>query len=313
MMLAIFPTVSSWQSAGGRSAVLSRPACRVSAPVVALDYDSFHAVTTLIAEVADKPGKLDTAKAFNDFVAGTKPLVDAAVPEIQKAANAALPEIQKGVEEAKPVLAKTASELTPVLEQGAAIVGPVLKDGLFAAGTALGQVAVIAGKAGAELAVSAANSAVVEGSKALNDAAASNAAALPGDKKLLVDSVRRRSSPHAPHPCPDPREARPCSANAAGMPNAPGSLNAVCAGGLDARRGCQGGHAGCRGGHQNRDAVRAGGRRRSRQGRQQVRCPPSPRSLRSRPSLFSPTSAPHRGASHTPRLAGLPATRSATC
>ena len=71
MMLAIFPTVSSWQSAGGRSAVLSRPACRVSAPVVALDYDSFHSVTTLIADaVAAKPAKLDTAKAFNDLVAG---------------------------------------------------------------------------------------------------------------------------------------------------------------------------------------------------------------------------------------------------
>ena len=88
--------------------------------MVALDYDSFHSVTTLIADaVAAKPAKLDTAKAFNDLVAGAKPLVDAAVPEIQKAASVAIPEIQKGVEEAKPVLAKTASELAPVVEQGA--------------------------------------------------------------------------------------------------------------------------------------------------------------------------------------------------
>lgn len=261
MMLAIFPTVSSWQSAGGRSAVLSRPASRVSAPVVALDYDSFHAVTNLIADAAAaKPAKIDTAKVFSDFVAGTKPLVDAAVPEIQKAASVAIPEIQKGVEEAKPVLAKTASELAPVVEQGAAIVAPVLKDGLIAAGTALGQVAVIAGKAGADLAVTAANEAVNQGTKALNDAAASNAAALPGDKKLLVESVRSRFSPHLTHACSDPRECHPCPAHGWHAPNAPGSLLLVCAGGVGARLGCQGGHAGCRGGHQGRDAVRAGGR-----------------------------------------------------
>ena len=201
-MLSLFPTVSVWQSAGGRSAVLSRPACRVSSPVIALDFDSIHAVTNLLADVtaAAPPAKLDTAKAFNDLYAGAKPLVDAAVPELQKAASVAVPEILKGVEEAKPVLAKTASELAPVLEQGAAIVGPVIKDGLFAAGSALGQLAVIAGKAGADLAVTAASSAVVEGSKALNDAAVSSQGSLPGDQKDLVDSVRCRTGPHAPHP-----------------------------------------------------------------------------------------------------------------